>query len=294
MRANGITHAVVAPGDTMSVSGQSALVRLADTGDGHVVRSPLALYVNVSDRARGPGNVPGRMGVASEVRQLFTKARKLLSEKKPAGPADDAVQVMANYLKDGRPIVVTATSSRDVRFALELFREFKFNMILADVLDAEDQLDAVAAAGVPVILGPVQMVPGEGRAYDAIYRLPAALEARKIPFAFSSGGVNQISRFIYPRMAQVRNLPYQAGMSTGYGLGAARALEAITLSPARIWGVDTDLGSIEAGKRASLVIATGNPLEPTTVVSKMLLDGKEVSLESYQSRLRDKYLKPSR
>src|SRR5690606_3145071 len=72
VRANGITHAVVAPGDSLPVTGQGALVSLAPLGGSHIVRSPLALHVNLSDRVKGAGAPQTRMGVAAQLRQLFT------------------------------------------------------------------------------------------------------------------------------------------------------------------------------------------------------------------------------
>lgn len=289
VRANGITHAVVAPGDSLPVTGQGALVSLAPLGGSHIVRSPLALHVNLSDRVKGAGAPQTRMGVAAQLRQLFTDARRRMQDRSAGKAPDPKLDAMIDYLRGERPVVISATSSQDVRQALELAREFSLDLILADVIDAEDQLDAIAAAGVPVVLGPIQLLPREDQAYDARFRLPAALAARGIRFAFSSGGVLQIMRFAYPRLAQARNLPYLAGLATGYGLDPDAALEALTLAPARIWGVDHEMGSLEVGKQAHLVVATGSPLEPTSDVRHVFIGGREVALDSYQSRLRDRY-----
>ncbi|MCD9006550.1 amidohydrolase family protein [Luteimonas sp. XNQY3] len=292
VRANGITHAVVAPGDSLPVTGQGALVQLAAGPQGHVVRSPLALYVNVSERVSGEGAPGTRMGVAAQLRQLLTDARARLADASARAKPDPRLDALAPALRREQPVVISATSSQDVRLALSLAREFDLDLILSDVIDAEDQFDAIAAAGVPVILGPIQLLPRATQRYDAHYRVPAQLAARGIRFAFSSGGVAQIRRFGYPRMAQMRSLPYLAGLATGYGLDADVALEALTLAPARIWGVDAAMGSLTVGKRAHLVIATGSPLEPVSDVRHVFIDGREVPLDSYQSRLRDRYRTP--
>ncbi|WP_024889406.1 amidohydrolase family protein [Luteimonas huabeiensis] len=289
VRANGITHAVVAPGDSLPATGQSALVRLAADDRGHIVRSPLALHLNVSERVGGTGAPATRMGVAARLRQLLADGRVRLDDARARAKPDPKLDALAPALRGEQPVVISATSSQDVRLALALAREFGLALILSDVLDAEDQFDAIAAAGVPVVLGPIQLLPRQDQRYDAHFRVPAQLAARGIPFAFSSGGVSQIRRFGYPRMAQMRNLPYLAGLATGYGLDPDAALQALTLAPARIWGVDDEMGSLEAGKRAHVVVATGDPLEPTSEVRHVFVDGREVPLDSYQSRLRDRY-----
>lgn len=289
VRANGITHAVVAPGDGLPATGQSALVRLAADDRGHIVRSPLALHLNVSERVGGQGAPATRMGVAAQLRQLLADGRARLDDARARARPDPRLDALAPALRGEQPVVISATSSQDVRLALSLAREFGLDLILSDVIDAEDQFDAIAAAGVPVILGPIQLLPRKTQRYDAHFRVPAQLAARGIRFAFSSGGVAQIRRFGYPRLAQMRNLPYLAGLATGYGLDPDAALEALTLAPARIWGVDGDMGSLAPGKRAHVVAATGSPLEPTSDVRHVFVDGREVSLESYQTRLRDRY-----
>ncbi|KLJ02368.1 amidohydrolase family protein [Luteimonas sp. FCS-9] len=292
VRANGITHAVVAPGDSLPATGQGALVQLAAGPGGHVVRSPLALYLNVGERVGGDGAPETRMGVAAQLRQLLADARARLADASARTKSDPRLDALAPALRREQPVVISATSSQDVRLALALAREFDLDLILSDVIDAQDQFDAIAAADVPVILGPIQLLPRDTQRYDAHYRVPAQLAARGIRFAFSSGGVAQIRRFGYPRMAQMRNLPYLAGLATGYGLDADVALEALTLAPARIWGVDDALGSLAVGRRANVVVATGSPLEPTSDVRHVFIDGDEVSLDSYQSRLRDRYRAP--
>lgn len=289
VRANGITHAVVAPGDSLPATGQSALVRLAAGDRGHIVRSPLALHLNVSERVGGTGAPATRMGVAARLRQLLADGRARLDDARARAKPDPKLDALAPALRGEQPVVISATSSQDVRLALALAREFGLALILSDVIDAEDQFDAIAAAGVPVVLGPIQLLPRQDQRYDAHFRVPAQLAARGIPFAFSSGGVSQIRRFGYPRMAQMRNLPYLAGLATGYGLDPDAALQALTLAPARIWGVDDEMGSLDAGKRAHVVVATGDPLEPTSEVRHVFVDGREVPLDSYQTRLRDRY-----
>jgi imidazolonepropionase-like amidohydrolase len=90
---------------------------------------------------------------------------------------------------------------------------------------------------------------------------------------------------------QVRNLPYAAGYATAFGLPPEEALKAITLNPAQMWGVDKDLGSLDTGKVANVVVANGDPLDVRTDVKHVFIDGAEVPLVNKQTELRDRYWK---
>jgi imidazolonepropionase-like amidohydrolase len=86
-----------------------------------------------------------------------------------------------------------------------------------------------------------------------------------------------------------RNLPYQAGFATGFGLPPGEALKATTLNAAEIWGVADQLGSLDVGKSANVVVATGDPLDVKTDVIRVFIAGEEIPMTSRQTRLRDEY-----
>jgi imidazolonepropionase-like amidohydrolase len=129
-----------------------------------------------------------------------------------------------------------------------------------------------------VIVGPIWELPKENDRYDAVYRLPAELQRRGVKVILASDSAHN-----------VRNLPYQAGYAVAYGLPYDEALKAITLYPAEAFGLDKDLGSIDVGKLANIVVANGDPLDVKTDVKRVFIRGKEVPMESRQTRLRDQY-----
>ena len=88
----------------------------------------------------------------------------------------------------------------------------------------------------------------------------------------------------------VRNLPYNAGVAAAYGLGKEEALRAITIVPAQIFGVADKLGSLEAGKDATLFVCDGDPLEPATNILHLFIKGWDVPLVSRQTLLYDEFL----
>jgi imidazolonepropionase-like amidohydrolase len=100
-----------------------------------------------------------------------------------------------------------------------------------------------------------------------------------VPFAFSSGSYED-----------VRQIPFQAGMAVAWGLDPDAAIRALTIDAAKILGVDSEVGSIEAGKIANLVIVRGDPLEIKSRIQKVFIAGREISLDSKQVDLFKRYM----
>ena len=90
-------------------------------------------------------------------------------------------------------------------------------------------------------------------------------------------------------MGNERNLPYHAAMAAAFGLPKDEALKSITLYAARILGVDDRVGSLEPGKDATLIITDGDPLEITTTVESLYIQGREIDLNNRHRMLWQKY-----
>lgn len=91
-------------------------------------------------------------------------------------------------------------------------------------------------------------------------------------------------------MGGSRNLPYAAGYAVAYGLPYDEALKAITLNPAEMFGLGDQLGSLDVGKTANVVIANGDPLDVRTSVKQVFIHGVAVPMVSRQTQLRDEYM----
>jgi imidazolonepropionase-like amidohydrolase len=150
--------------------------------------------------------------------------------------------------------------------------------VLNHISHSQMVLDYVASLKVPVIVGPIYETPKAEERYDAVYSLPAQLYKRGVKIAFASFDAHN-----------VRNLPYQAGFATAFGLPYDEALKAITLNAAEIWGVADRLGSLDVGKTANVVVANGDPLDVKTEVKQVFIEGREIPMTSRQTRLRDQY-----
>jgi imidazolonepropionase-like amidohydrolase len=100
-----------------------------------------------------------------------------------------------------------------------------------------------------------------------------------IKFAISSGNDG----------AEVRDLPYHAGLAGAYGLAKDQALRSVTLYPAQILGIADRVGSIEAGKVANIVVADGDILEPRTSVKYVFIEGRLIPLTSRHTELFERF-----
>src|SRR5262249_21476217 len=89
--------------------------------------------------------------------------------------------------------------------------------------------------------------------------------------------------------SNTRNLPYQAAMAVSYGLPPEEGLKAVTLYPAQVLGVADRLGSVEKGKSANLVLASGGILQASTQVLRGVGEGRPLPPTSKQTRLYERY-----
>ncbi len=300
-RINGITNAVVAPANGDTLPGQDSFIQLAGkSADEMILVRDIAMPMNFTGAQRRNQSFETakfpftRMGMAAQLRQAFMDAQdyeqKLAAyEKKKSADADKAgappkhdlkLEALLPYLHGQKPVVLAAEESNDVQTAMGLAREFHLKVILNHLTHAGSVLDLVAASGFPVIVGPIYAKPKESDRYDAVFRLPAEMAKRGIKIAFASYEAHNS-----------RNLPYAAGYATAFGLSPEEALKAITLNPAQMFGVDKDLGSLDVGKTANVVVANGDPLDVKTDVKHVFIAGQEIPLVNKQTELRDQYWK---
>jgi len=143
--------------------------------------------------------------------------------------------------------------------------------------------DLLATNKVPVIYEDTFTQPQrDTESYDVHFRAPEVLRQAGVKVVFSVGPDSFGA-------AMARNLPYSASQAVAFGLPEDEALKGLTLYPAQLMGVDNRLGSIEAGKDATLIVCDGNILDLRANVKRMWIAGKEVSLESRHTRLYEKY-----
>src|SRR6266852_6853288 len=316
-RLNGITDAIVAPQSQDTLPGQDAFVQLdgKSAKDMLLVRD-IAMPLNFTgeqrrnetwDKRKFPST---RMGLAAQLRQAFLDAQdyadrwadyerkkadaaakpnengkdKDKDKKGPPSPLKHELKLEAllPYLQGKKPIVLAAQEPSDLETAVGLAREFHLKFVLNHISHSQPVLDYVASLKVPVIVGPIYQDPKNYERYDAVYSLPGELYKRGVKIAFASYDAHNM-----------RNLPYAAGYATAFGLPHDEALKAITLNPAEIWGVEDQVGSLDVGKTANVVVAAGDPLDVKSDVKRVFINGQQIPMVTRQTRLRDQYSNPT-
>jgi imidazolonepropionase-like amidohydrolase len=314
-RMNGITNAIVAPESGDTLPGQDSFIQLAGASATEMllIRDNAMPLNFTGDQRRNKGGFEKskfpstRMGLAAQLRQALLDAQDYQSKWKdyerkktdaaqsnskdnkdgkdkksePTPPKRDLkLEALLPYLEGKKTIVLAAESPSDLQTAVSLANEFKLKFVLNHISHSQPVLDYVASLKVPVIVGPIYEAPKDDERYDTVYSLPAQLYKRGVKIAFASYSAHN-----------VRNLPDQAGFATAFGLPYDEALKAITLNAAEIWGVADQLGSLDVGKTANVVVANGDPLDIKTDVKQVFIAGREVPMTDRQVRLRDEYSK---
>lgn len=295
-RVNGITHVLTRP-RTGTIPGHGAIVNLhGGTAAEMEIRRHGALVLRFpsllgfSSRGFSFSSSPPKK--YPEIKKEYEEKLRLLktllqrarhyenSRSQNSTVFDPQLEALAPVVRGDLPVLLEAESHVDIRNAVEFAEEEGLNYILTGATDAWKVADFLKQHQVRVILGPRQSLPRrQDDPIDILYRTPGILEEKGVEFAISTES-----------SSDVRNLPYEAGSAVAYGLSREAALRSITLSPAEMLEVADELGSLEVGKRANLVVVDGDLLDFSGRIRHLFIDGQRVTLESKHTRLYERYL----
>ncbi len=247
---------------------------------------------------QGPSDDRSPETIQNEVEKALTQLNDLWAQAERYARIDSAVaeqpearrqpefvpamEGLLPVIRGEQPLMISANAAADISKALDWAegRGVLDQVILSGALEGWRVADEIAAADVPVLVGSIMQPPSrDSDRYDKAYRTPALLHDAGVTVALRSG-----------KTENVRNLVFHAGFAASHGLGKTEALRAITTTPARIFGVEDEVGTIEAGKRANLFVADGDPLQPATDVQHLFIDGYKLPLENRATKLYDEFL----
>ena len=320
VRVNGITSVMTFPasggrgggggrfggGAQQFISGQAALIHTEGwTWEEMAVDRSAAIHLlfPTLGRSGGRGNfdsamlemMPGATGGAftaakrtyeqqiAKITEFFEKARQYQKErtvKAPGFKTDLRLEAMVPVLEGRTPLAVSAGRASVIHDAIQFAEKQKVMIVILQPRDLLKAAPELKSKNIPVVLGRVLALPDEeDSAYDESFTEPAAAFKAGVKFAFGTFN-NEF----------VRNLPYQAATAVGFGLPYEEALKAVTINAAEIWGHGKDLGSVEKGKMADLIVTNGDPLEIQTQIKYLFIQGREVSLQNKQTKLYERYM----
>jgi imidazolonepropionase-like amidohydrolase len=300
VRVNGITTALSAPSGGV-IPGQAVLLHLDGwTNDEMAIRKSAGMVIDFPSLAGRRGRFGGGGGFEGARRQTFAERRRTYDRQvreltellesarhyaaaraaNPATERDRKLDSLVPVVKGEMTVFLAADSARDIRNAVDFAKKEKLKFVLQGAREANQVADLLKKENIPVILDSIVALPGrEDDPYDARFTAPRDLAKAGVKFALTS-----------PSTEFARDLPYEAGFAQAYGLTHADALRAVTLTPAEILGVAGQIGSIEVGKSADLVVTDGDLLEIRTQVKNVFVAGRNLSLETKHTRLYERYL----
>ena len=290
-RANGVTS-VITSADGGLIQGTAALINMDGWTPDEMAESGRVAMVMTYPRVGGGGRFgrgrggpnPGDAAETQnrQVRELVEYLRNAKAYNQRANPVPQnlAYAALGPALRGEVPVVFDVQTEGQIRGALALADSFKLRIVLRGATEAWMLADTLAARKVPVIVGPMVSVPDGEAPYDAIYAMPGVLAKAGVQIAFQTNDGGE---------GDSRNLPYNAALALAYGLDADEALRAVTINPAKIWGVGDRLGSIEVGKTANLFVTTGDPLDVRSVVKHVFIRGQLMPWDDRHTLLYEKF-----
>jgi imidazolonepropionase-like amidohydrolase len=306
-RAAGITEVLAVPasggfdsrGTTNILGGQASAIHLAGwTINDMLIKKSVAMVLDwpeIETRSFDLATFTRKTKPFAEAKQEYDKqvnelsdwldnARHYAQAWGHGGPAeyqrDLKLEALVPVVRGELPVLVFAQRARDIRSAVEFCDKQKLKMILAGGAEAYKVKELLRSKNIPVVLQPTLTLPlNEDDPYDRSLTQPAELADAHVKFAFGSFD-NSFAR----RLGQ------QAANAVAYGLSYEDALKAVTLYPAQIFGLADQIGTLEDGKIANVIVTSGDPLEITTDIRYLFIKGRLTSTDNKHKALYEKYL----
>ena len=274
-RKGGITRDLITPygGDSI-FAGLASVVDLSGSFES-VNKKQAALVVHLGERSKG-SRAFTLQTLIKKLDEHQTKASKEAKKDDAKPSAEDTI--MAKVLKGDMPVLISVSRAADIVELIKVKQQFGINIVLNGVQDAVVVKERIAKAGIPVIISAMDNLPGSFDSLNASLNNAGILEKAGVKVLLTVGG--DASHNVY-------QLRYDAGNAVSYGMSQQGALKAMTSNVADVFGINA--GSLEVGKAADVVMWSNDPFELSSHVNKMFINGVEVSTESRQDKLRERY-----
>ncbi|HYT31536.1 MAG TPA: amidohydrolase family protein, partial [Thermoanaerobaculia bacterium] len=202
----------------------------------------------------------------------------------PRHDVDPKLEALVSAIEGKIPVVVFAHTVAQIRGALAWAKDNNLKIVLCGAEDGWRTAEEIAKANVPVLVETLPLPRRADEPYDAAFANPAALAKAGVRVAFNAGATTG-------EAPNARNLNHQAAAAVAFGYPREKAVEAMTLEPARILNVADRIGSLAPGKDATLIVTDGDILDLRTSVVAAYLDGKALDLTDKQKKLYERYRK---
>lgn len=294
-RAAGVTRAVVSPSTGSSIFGGYGAVIDLGQDENPITRARAFQFVELGEtghRRAGGSRAAAHIHFRALLNEARTYARNPAALDSDLLKASDA-KALLPVINGQTKLLVHVESANDILKVLELRKDFPaLKMVLVGVNEGWRVADHIAASGVPVLASALSDLPygfedlaatqsNIGRMKDAGVKVAIGMindrDAHQLRYSVQYAG----------NLVALNKVPRATGLTWD------EAFAAISSAPAEIMGMGAQLGSLKAGRKADVVIWTGDPLELSTQVEKVMIDGVVQTLSNRQQRLRDRYRNPT-
>ena len=294
LRPNGVLIAQITPrGGT--ISGTSSIVQLdAWNWEDAVVKEDDGIHINWPD-----SYAQGRwwLGESSAYKpnkryqEEIESIKNFILNSKTYGKSapniiNEAYKAMQGLFNGKQKMFVHAHGEKEMIDAVTTLKNNGINnIVLVGAYEAYKISNFLKKNDVSVLIKRVHTTPdNDDDDYDLPYKLAKLLVEDGVLVALQTSGQME--------GMNTRNLPFYAGQVAAQGLSKEKALQLITENPAKILGIDANYGTLETGKSATLFICEGDALDMrTNILSQAFIDGREISLETHQTKLWKRYSK---
>ena len=294
LRPNGVLIAQITPrGGT--ISGTSSIVQLdAWNWEDAVVKEDDGVHINwPNSYARGrwwlgeSSAYKANKNYQEEIENIksFILNSKTYGKSTPK-KINEAFKAMQGLFNGKKKMFVHAQGEKEMIDAVTILKNNGiYNIVVVGAYEAYKISDFLKKNDISVLIQRVHSTPErDDEDYDLPYKLAKLLVNEGILVALQTSGQME--------GMNTRNLPFYAGQVAAQGLSKEKALQLITENPAKILGIDANYGTLEIGKSATLFICEGDALDMrTNILSHAFIDGREISLETHQTKLWKRYSK---
>ncbi len=293
LRSNGVLMAQITP-EGGTIAGSSSVVQLdAWNWEDAVIKTDDAMHMNwpVAPRGRGGFGGGGRTGFSAdamaertqnaiaELDNFFSQAKAYNEGDKPA-TINSRFAAMAKLLNGKQSLFINVNAQKDIVAAVNFSKKYGITPVIVGGSEAYLVTDFLKENNVAVVVSKPHSLPTN---VDDDVNMPYKNAA-----ILANAGVTVVVS-IEGYWKQI-NLPFMAGTVAAWGLGKEKALQTITLNTAKVLGIDKTVGSLEAGKDATLFISAGDALDmKTNKVERAFIQGRDINLDNLHKQLDRRY-----
>ncbi len=274
---NGITTIMTGPGSANVLGGQSVAIKTKGQNiDDMVIKEPVGIKGAFgenpkrvySEKDQSPST---RMATAAILRKKLIEAQNYLDKKEEENgefEKDLEMEMLSKLITNELPLKAHAHRADDIMTAVRIAEEFDLDLTLEHCTEGHKIADKISEKEIPAVVGPLMSSRSKVELRDRKNETPAVLHESGVKVALMTD---------HP-VVPIQYLPINAALAIKAGMPEKEALKSITINPAQILGIDNQVGSIESGKDADLVIFEGDPLDLRSNVEEVFVEGERIDL----------------